>query len=93
MLLTAPSLMARRRRVTVEQVQQVAEFRNRLVEHMNLVMDRESRYDPLSDHNMSRIRAEQPWLSQTYGRLRPIIHPSGWASGGPLSRTQSCAAR
>lgn len=66
----------------MDRLAEVAEFRNRLVSYMNLVLENtESRYSPLPEWVMARLREERPGLSQTYGRLFRDIHPSGTPQG------------
>lgn len=63
---------------SMDRLAEVMEFRERLVSYMNLVLEnRESAYSPLPERVMARLLAEQPGLSQTYGRLFRDIHPSG----------------
>ena len=73
-----------KRGVTREQYEQVAEFRNRLVAYMNLILEHggQSAYGGGPPAwVVTKLQQEQPWLSQTYGRLMLLIHPSGVTQG------------
>jgi hypothetical protein len=62
----------------MNELEDVVEFRNRLVAYMNLVRDNVTRYGPPpSDSVQARLSAEQPWLAQEYGRQYKVINRWG----------------
>lgn len=62
----------------MDRLAEIMEFRERLVAYMNLILaNNQGMYTPMPESVTSRLRAEQPWLSQSYGRLFKVIHPSG----------------
>jgi hypothetical protein len=69
----------------VDRLAEVVAFRERLVPYMDLVLEnRPYGSIPITDVDpgvLTRLRTEQLWLSQTYGRLLKVIHPSGTAQG------------
>ena len=66
----------------MDRTAEVVEFRNRLVEYMNLILEHKDRVSsPMPEWVVARLQAEQPWLSQNYGRLSKLIHPSGVPQG------------
>lgn len=62
----------------------VAEFRNRLVAYMNLVHSTATGFYsvPSDTGDEARIRSEQPWLAQEYGRLHKVINRYGTTQMG-----------
>ena len=57
----------------------VLEFRNRLVQYMNIVTSAGGniRWGGLSEADTRRLQSEQPWLAQEYGRLYNVINQWG----------------
>lgn len=63
----------------MDDLKSVSEFRNRLVAYMNLVVSAGTGlYSVARDPDEeARIRSEQPWLAQEYGRLYKVINRWG----------------
>jgi hypothetical protein len=61
----------------MNELSDVIAFRNRLVAFMNFVQEHVQRYAPIDPEAQHWITAEQPWLSQEYGRLSDVINRFG----------------
>ena len=67
---------------TRTEVERVAEFRNRLVAYMNLVLSARTGYHmmPIDEDAREKIASAQPWLATEYGRLFKVINRWGGMS-------------
>lgn len=64
---------------TADDLAEVIEFRQRLVAHMNLVLQQRDslRWGGVEPEVAQRIGAAQTWLAQEYGRLHDVINQFG----------------
>jgi hypothetical protein len=62
-----------------KQLQEVAEFRDRLIAYMNLVQQHVGtyRFEPVPDNVETKLATEQSWLGMAYGKLFKVINRWG----------------